>query len=415
MVLDLAAILLTLTAAFAWANERWIGAPRPIAILIFALASSLMIAVGDTLAAGNQIHEAVASFMRAVDFYATVMDGMLAFLLFAGAMQVDIARLRGRRLGIVLLASVGTMLSCLFIGGALWAVAAAVGAGIPLIWCLVFGALISPTDPVAILTTLKSARVPESVEVTMKGEALFNDGVGIVLFVALVGAALAGQEPSAGRILDGLAREAGGGLLLGAAVGALGYAALSQLDDYGVEVLLTVALATATFALARHLHLSVPLAVVVAGLLVGQRADGGDGERPRNYLHAFWTLVDEILTSALFLLIGLEVLVVEFDASFAWMAAAAIPIVLAGRFAAIGAAMALIAWRDDSHLAMVSLLTWGGVRGGVSIALALSLPEVEVKIGFLTATYAVVLFSTLVQGLTLGRVARRIWPRPAAP
>lgn len=408
---ELGALLLTLSAAFAWLNYRYVRLPHTIGLLVIGLASSLVLVLFELAVPEEQLYEALTGALRQIDFTATVMEGMLAFLLFAGALHVDLEELRGRAGSVALMASVGVVVSTAVVGVGIWLLSAPLGIPIPLPWALVFGALISPTDPVAVLSTLKVVRVPAALETEMKGESLFNDGVGVVLFTVLLAIAIGtGPEHDAATPL-GIARlfvvEAGGGAALGAAAGWLAYRMMRQVDDYPIEALITLGLVTGTYALAQALHLSGPIAVVVAGLLVGHRGpQDAMSEDTQRHVFGFWTLLDEVLNSVLFLLIGLEVLVLRFDPGFAGLAAAAIPLALLGRLAAVsGPVVALRPWLDFGP-GTVRLLTWGGLRGGISVALALSLPEVEAKPALLAATYAVVVFSIVVQGSSLAAVAR---------
>ncbi|ACS43903.1 cation:proton antiporter [Methylorubrum extorquens] len=408
-IFDLAALLLTLSALFGWLNRRFLPLPHAIGLLVMGLLASLALVALDLAFPQQHLYEDLTGALKQIDFTEVVMNGMLAFLLFAGALNLNLQALRERAWPVATLALVGTAVSTVVVGLAVWGVSQALGHPLPLAWAFVFGALISPTDPVAVLATLKNVQVPQALEVEMQGEALFNDGVGVVLFTVLLGfAAGGGGERGALGIAELLLVEAGGGILLGLVTGYVAYRAMRAIDDFSVEVLITLALVTGTYALAQKLGTSGPLAVVAAGLLVGERGPrDAMSERTQGYVSALWTLIDEVLNSVLFLLIGLEVLVLRFDASALWLAAAAVPLVILGRGVAVSVPLLLFRWSDRLSARNVPFLTWAGVRGGISVALALSVPEGEHKPALLAATYAVVLFSIIVQGSTLGMVARR--------
>ncbi len=408
---DLIAILLVLTATFAWINHRFIRLPHSIGLLVMGLGASLVL-IGVELAIPHVLlYEDLAGIIRQIDFQATVLNGMLAFLLFAGALHVDLALLRDRAWAIGSMAIVGTLISTAIVGVGFWLAARALGIALPLAWALVFGALISPTDPLAVLSTLKAVDVPETLELDMTGKSLFNDGVGVVIFTVLVAAAASGQ----GGDIDLLHTsgiffiEALGGAVLGLMAGYLAYRAMRAIDDYPIEVLISLALVAGTYALAGKLHMSGPIAMVVAGLLIGNRGphDALSDETQR-YLFGFWTLIDEILNSVLFLLIGLEVLVLRLDPSFGWLAASAVPLVLLARLFAVSIPVLALSPIHAFVNGTIPVLTWGGLRGGISIALALSLPEVAEKSVILSATYAVVLFTIVVQGLSLRALVERV-------
>jgi len=411
---DLTAILLTLSALFGWLNHRYLPLPHSVGLLVMSAATSLVLIVVELLFPQQQLLDVVKDALNQIDFSNVVMNGMLAFLLFAGALHVDLAKLRSRAWPIVILAGIGTVISTGLVGCGIWAASSLIGQPIGLAWALVFGALISPTDPVAVLSTLKTVNISPSLEVEMQGESLFNDGVGIVLFTILLRFALDnGEDTSAAAIGELLAFEAGGGLLLGAITGYIAYLAMRLIDDYAIEVLITLALVTATYALAHRLHMSGPLSMVAAGLLIGDRGPrDAMSDRTQRYVFGLWTLIDEILNSVLFLLIGLEVLVLRFEPLALVLAAIAIPTVLLARFIAVGTPPLLLAGTNLLSVRNVPFLTWAGVRGGISVALALSIPETPAKAAILTATYAIVLFSIIIQGTSLGFVARHTLRRP---
>ncbi|GJD46998.1 Na(+)/H(+) antiporter NhaP [Methylobacterium cerastii] len=409
-IFDLAALLLTLSALFGWLNRRFLRMPHTIGLLVMGLLASLSLVGLDLAFPAQHLYADLTQVLGQVDFTDVVMNGMLAFLLFAGAMSLDLRMLRDRAWAVATLALVGTLISTAIVGGAFWLAADLIGRPVPLAWAFVFGSLISPTDPVAVLATLKNVKVPEALEVEMQGEALFNDGIGIVLFTVLVAfaAGSGGEATSASGVAKLLLQEAGGGLVLGVVTGYVAYRAMRAIDDFPVEVLITLALVAGTYALAQKLHFSGPLAVVAAGLLVGDRAPrDAMSERTQGYVSALWTLIDEVLNSVLFLLIGLEVLVLRFELGGLALAACAVPIVLVARLVAVSTPLLMFRWGGNLSPRNVPFLTWAGVRGGISVALALSIPESDAKPAILAATYAVVLFTIIVQGSTLGMVARR--------
>lgn len=405
---ELAAILLVLTATFSWINLRLALLPHTIGLLVMGLGASLAVIGSDALSPGVINLEWLEALLREVDFQKTVLEGMLAFLLFAGALHVDVTSMRSRAVTIGLMATVGVAVSTAVIGCGLWLAADLVGVAISLPWALVFGALISPTDPVAVLATLKEVKTPEDLKIVMTGETLFNDGVGVVLFAVLLNVAV-GDGFDALGVGELFLIEALGGAALGAATGYVAYRAMRAVDDYSIEVLISLALVVGTYAGASRLGVSGPLAVVVAGLLVGTRGPHDAlSDQTQRYLFGFWTLIDDMLNSVLFLLIGLEVLVLRFDPALGWLVAVAVPLVLLARLGAVSGPVLLLGIFRKFARGTIPVLTWGGLRGGISVALALSLPEVAEKSAILTATYAVVLFTLIVQGLTLRAVMMRV-------
>ncbi|RIY00835.1 sodium:proton antiporter [Aureimonas flava] len=416
-VLDISAMLLVLSALFGWLNHRLIRLPHATGLLVMGLLSSLVLVGIEALFPGELIYDELARALRQIDFTKVVMDGMLAFLLFAGAINLNVRLLRSRAWQIAFLALVGTVISTAVVGFLFWWAAGLIGLAVPLAWALVFGALISPTDPVAVLNVLKNVEVPDAVQIEMQGEALFNDGVGVVLFTLLIGFAtgMGGDDFTIASAFERLAVEAGGGIALGLVAGYVAYRAMRAIDDFPVEVLITLALVAGTYALAQRLDLSGPLAVVAAGIVVGDLAPRrAMSDRTQGYVSSLWTLVDEVLNSVLFLLIGLEVVILRFDGTTTLLALAAVPLVLFARLVAVSTPVLLFRWTGALSARNIPFLTWAGVRGGISVALALSLPDGPAKSPILAATYAVVLFTIVVQGLTLGAVARRTLARPPA-
>ncbi len=406
---EISAFLLVLSAAFGWLNVRVFKLPHTIGLLVMALAASGALIVFDLIVPSSNVREVVAAAVGQIDFFEALMNGMLAFLLFAGALHVDLGLLREKKWIIGIMATFGVLISTFIVGVGFWGTARLLSVEMPFIWALVFGALISPTDPVAVLSLLKSVRIPESLKVTIAGESLFNDGVGVVVFTILVALAAGGGHFDLAHAGEILVTEVIGGAVIGLVAGFVTVRAMRAIDNYSVEILLTLALVTALYATAQRLHMSGPIAVVVAGLVVGNRgAETAMSEETRSYLFQFWEVLDELLNSVLFLLIGLEVLVITIKPSLVGLAVLTIPLVLAARFVAVSVPIVLLSLRETFTRGSIPVLTWGGVRGGISVALALSLPMVPEKEPIIVATYLVVIFSVIVQGLTIGPLVRRV-------
>lgn len=400
------AILITLTAVLSYINVRYIGMPVTIGVMLIALVLSLMLNLLGSFGLG--LERQAETLLRSIDFDKTVLHGMLSFLLFAGALHIDINDLIELKWSIGALATVGTLISTFLVGTLAWLVLAWLGIGLSYLYCLVFGALISPTDPVAVLGILKTARAPRSLEMRITGESLFNDGVGIVVFLVVLEMATGTHGVTAGDIALLFVQEAIGGALFGLGAGYAAYQMLKSVDNYQVEILITLALVAGGYALAHTLHLSGPIAIVVAGLLIGNHGRlFGMSEKTRAHLDVFWELVDEILNAVLFVLIGLEILVLTFTKQYLLASLLIIPLVLLARFIAIGIPITVLRSFRPFSPGAVRIMTWGGLRGGISVALALSLPVGPERDVILAITYAVVVFSIVVQGLTLGHVVKQ--------
>jgi len=421
---SLVSILISLAAVLSYVNYRYIKLPTTVGVMLVALVGSLALILFGSYAGG--LREQAAILVAQIDFNQVVLHGMLAFLLFAGSIHVDLEDLGREWLTISLLAIFGTLASTCIVGGATWLVLGWLGLPIPIVFALLFGALISPTDPIAVLGIMKSVGASRQLQAQMSGESLFNDGLGVVVFLILLelsgpgtsadGGAAALSSISVGSVGMLLLKEVGGALVLALATGFVCYQMLKRVDNYQVEILLTLAQAMGVYALADALHLSAPIAVVVAGLFVGNRGRAlAMTEKTREHVDAFWELVDEILNVVLFLLIGLELLVLEIERE--WLAAGvlAIPIVLTARWLSVGGIVGPLGLVTRQSKGAVAILTWGGLRGGISVAMVLSLPDSHSRNLVLTLTYFVVVFSILVQGLTVGRVIRRTGGATAAP
>ncbi len=404
---DFVAILLVLAASFSYINHKVLKLPTTIGLMALTLVASLA-AIGAGFVFPAAEHRA-AEFVRAIDFNRAVLHGMLGFLLFAGALHINMGDLARERLPVAILATVGVVLSTLIVGGLTWCLLALLGLHLSILYCLLFGTLISPTDPIAVFAILKRIGAPKSLEVTIAGESLFNDGVGVVLFLGLVEVIGEGNGFDPGHLGAMFFQEAVGGALLGLAAGYLVYRMLKSVDNYQVEILLSLGLVAGGYALADALHLSGPIAMVVAGLFIGNLGRAfAMSARTVEHLDLFWELVDEILNAVLFVLLGLEVLAIPFTSGYVKAGLLVVPLVLLARLISVGGPIALLRRRQVIPRYTVRLLTWGGLRGAISVALALSLPRVwQERELILVLTYLVVVFSVLIQGLTMGPLARR--------
>lgn len=403
----ISAILITLAAAFSYLNYRFIGLPTTIGVMLISLVMSLVLIAMHSM--GLYVGLNSENILRNIDFGAAVFNGMLAFLLFAGALHINLNDLKDKKWVVGTLATFGVALSTFLVGSLTWSILGLLGLSLPFLYCLVFGALISPTDPIAVLGILKSAGAPKSLETKITGESLFNDGVGVVIFIVLLELATGQSELNFSHVAILFGREAVGGVLFGIGVGYLAYQMLKRVDNYQVEIMITLATVMGGYALASKLHLSGPIAVVVAGLLVGNHGRLlGMSKKTREHLDIFWELIDEILNAVLFVLMGLEVLVLTFTRQYFLAGLLLIPLVLLVRFVSVGIPVGLLRRFYTFSPGAVRIMTWGGLRGGISVALALSIPAGPERDLIIAITYVIVVFSILVQGLTLGRVIKRI-------
>ena len=402
-MLDLAAFLLTLAAIFSYINFRFLKLPTTIGIMLIAMLISIsLVVLGHCGFEGIQNKATVV--LEGIDFNKALMHGMLSFLLFSGALHVNLEDLDQHKWIISILATFGVVMSTFIVGSIAWIVFWLIGLKLPFIYCLLFGSLIAPTDPIAVIGILKKAGVPKSLETKFTGESLFNDGVAVVVFLVIMGIVTGGHDVTAGHIMLLFVEEAIGGVLFGLAIGWLAYQMLKSVDNYQVEVLLTLALVMGGYAFARVIHVSGPIAMVVAGIFIGNRGRlFAMSENTREHLDSFWELMDEILNAVLFLLIGLEILVLTIKGNYLIAGLIMIPVVLLARFISVGIPVTFMRRIRDFSPHAVKILTWGGLRGGISVALALSIPNGPEREALLTVTYIIVIFSILVQGLTIER------------
>jgi len=400
-------IIIVFAALFSYINYRFIRLPNTIGIMIISLLASLVMIVVNSL--NPDLLVDVRQTIRSIDFHEVLMDGMLSFMLFAGAIHINAAELKKEKATILTFSTVGVLLSTLIIGSLLFGVCKIFELNIGYIYCLLFGALISPTDPIAVMGILKEANIPKEMEIRIVGESLFNDGIAVVVFISILQIINAGMENMRpDEILLLFLREAGGGIFLGIVLGYIGFYAFHSIDFYKVEIMITLAIVMGGYYLASVLHVSGPLAMVVAGIITGNQArQYGMSVITRDYVDKFWEIIDEILNAVLFFLIGIEMIIVEFSLQHIWIGIICIVIVLFARYISVFIPFIFLRKNNVFQKHALTILTWGGLRGGISVALALSLPKTEFSDFFVTITYIIVLFSIIFQGLTIGRVVKK--------
>lgn len=405
------AVLLCVAAVLAWLNERFVRIPTTVGVTLAGALSSILLIVLDTFGLTFGLRQRAESLLETLDFSTFVLNGILSILLFAGAMSLDARQLLRQRASILTLAGVSTVVSTILIGLASWGVFRLVGLDVPLVWSLLFGALISPTDPVAVLDLLKRAKVPKKIETLIAGESLFNDGVGVVLFIVIAGVAgiggAHGADPSVLGAVAVFAQEALGGLVFGAVLGWVGYRMCRSVDGHVVEVLLTLAMVVGGYFAATALGLSGPLAMVMAGLAMSAGKEAAFDGATREQVLGFWETLDQVVNILLFAFIGLDVLLTETTLPQILASLLLIVVALAVRFVSVWLPLHFMREREGYGAWTVRLLTWGGLRGGIAISLALGLPDSPYRTHVVTVTYAIVLFTIAVQGLTVMPIVRR--------
>jgi len=401
-------IIIVFTALFSYINYRFFRLPNTIGIMIISLVSSLIMISINFLDPSLLVN--TREMISSIDFHEVLMDGMLSFMLFAGAIHINAAELKKEKATILTFSTAGVLISTLIIGTLLFWICKMFNLNIGYIYCLLFGALISPTDPIAVMGILKEAKIPKAMEIRIVGESLFNDGIAVVVFISILQIINAGMDNlQPGTILLLFLREAGGGLLLGLVLGYIGFYTLRTIDFYKVEIIITLAIVMGGYYLADVLHVSGPLAMVVAGIITGNQArQHGMSEITRDYVDKFWEIIDEILNAVLFFLIGIEMIIVDFSLQYIWIGLIGIVIVMFARYISVLIPFIFLRKNNVFQKHALTILTWGGLRGGISVALALSLPKSEFSNFFVTITYIIVLFSIIVQGLTIGRVVKKL-------
>ncbi|MEO8415991.1 MAG: sodium:proton antiporter [Ginsengibacter sp.] len=407
-IYNIITLIIVLAAVFGYINHRFIKLPGTIGIMLISLIASLaVIGLGSIY---PDFFEKTIQSINAIDFNTVVLKVMLSFLLFAAAIHIDVKKLKSERMSIITFSTIGILISTLIVGVLFYATTSAFGLEVDFLYCLIFGALISPTDPIAVVGILKKAKIPASLETKISGESLFNDGVGVVLFITFYEIAKIGyKNTSIWSIMWLFIKEAGGGLLLGWLLGYLCFYMLKSINNYVVEVMLTLATVMGGYFVAELLGVSGPLAMVIAGLITGNKSlDHGVSEITRDYLYKFWELIDELMNAILFLLIGFEMLIVPFNLTLLWLGCMAIIIVLFARFVSVSLPIMVLKRKSSFEDNAIPILTWGALRGGISVALALSVPKYMYGEMFVSITYIVVLFSIVGQGLTIGKFANKL-------
>lgn len=405
----IATILIFLSAIFGYINVRFLKMPNTIGLMIITIIFTLVVLLLSYF--DPTLLNLEKSIISSIDFKTVLLDEMLSFLLFAGALHTNFEQLKIQRWPILLFSTLGVLTSTFLVGGVMFFVFQSIGFDISFIYCLLFGALISPTDPIAVLGILKQAKVPKKLETKIVGESLFNDGVGVVVFLTIFQIAKSGIEnTSIGDVGQLFGQEVLGGIFLGVLLGWISYRLMKSINDYDIEVIITLAAVMGGTVIAHKLHLSAPLAMVVAGLIVGNETvrSSAMSEVTEKYVDKFWELIDILLNAILFVLIGMEMLVLVFDDKYLLSGLIAIPIVLICRYISLFLPINIFKKKLDFVPKTNLIMTWGGLRGGISIALALGLTAEMHRNLFLVITYVVVVFSIIVQGLTVGKLVKKI-------
>lgn len=414
-MLELPAIILVFVSIFGFLNHKYLKLPLTVGLVLIALISGLGVLLLEAILPSLKLSDTIRIWLDEIDFNRTLMNGMLSFLLFAGALHVDLNNLMKAKLHVSILATFGVILSTFFNGTCFFYLTQLFGFNIEYIYCLIFGVIVTPTDPVAVLGLLKRLKVPKRLEAIIGGESLFNDGVAVVIFSVLLTIAFGSATGHGGHgamdanaILGLFVKEAFGGALLGMIAGYLTFLLLRSMDDYVLEVIATLALVMGAYSIALNLHISGPIAMVVAGVFIGNTGrQFAMSEKTREHVTDFWHLVDEILNAALFVLIGFEVIVLSADLNILSLSIICVIVAVLARLMAVSLPLNLLNPIIAKEKGEILILTWAGLKGGISIALALSLPDSEIKPIILTATYAVVVFSILIQGLTIESLIKR--------
>ncbi|RXK80964.1 cation:proton antiporter [Filimonas effusa] len=399
--------LITISALISYLNTRFIKLPGAIGVMVVSILLSVSILVSGKAMAGFGVF--IKDVTSNIDFSKTLLDIMLGFLLFASAFHFDYRKLKEQRKPVLVLSTIGVIGSTLIFGLLLDVITTWLGIDLPLVYCFLFGALISPTDPVAVLSVLKKSKIPPSLETIIAGESLLNDGVGLILFITIGEVAQQEQIFSITHALELFAVEVFGGIALGAVVALITYALTKKIQDFQTIILVSISMVMVISVIGGVLHVSIPLAAVAAGLILGNTSLGAKtAEGLQNYLHQFWELIDEILNTILFVMIGLQIVVLPFIKNYWFIGMLSVVFVLVARGVSIAVPAFLLKRSLKTSVKSITILVWAGLRGGISVALALSLPPSDYKELILSASYIIVIFSIVVQGLTLNKVVDKL-------
>lgn len=403
---EISGILLTAAAFGSYINDRWVKLPSSIGLMLLAMGAGF---VGLALEGMGLIDIApIDAFLHGINFSETVFHGMLSFLLFAGASQIEMGDLKSAQLPVAITATISTLISTIVIGSIFYFLAQFAGfTQVSFLYAMLFGAIVSPTDPIAVIGIIKKMGAPRAIETKIAGESLFNDGVAIVFYLTILELITGGAEPTVLKAVELLVQEAGGGLLIGGVLGWFARKMLAKVESYQAELLITLAVASGGYLLAEKLHVSAPISMVVAGILIGNRGRDALSAKKREHIDSFWELVDEILNAVLFMLIGLEMMVISIDKATAIMAVLCVPIALFARFLSIAVPVQLMRPFYTFQRGTTAIMTWGGLRGALSIAMVLALREEGMKSIFLPCVYFIAVFSIAVQGLTFSRLLKK--------
>lgn len=403
-ILTLISCLFLLTAISSAINHKFLHLPMTIGIMIMAFIFSLVLFISDYSISFFSGYHFAKDILSDLDFPKLLLNGALAFLLFAGSLHIKLAELWKAKYNVASLAILGTLICIFTLGSVFWLLFYLAPISIPFIWCLILGSILAPTDPVAIINMLGRLGLPDRLQAIFAGESLFNDGIALLAFSTLIAIATSGNHPNFSELSLVFIQEIFGSGILGAITALVTIAIIKRINHDEIMILFSLALAAGTFALAGHLHMSGPIAVVISGLLMGDYLQKRPNKEDHDTVTGFWNIIDEILNTSLFLLIGLEIMIIPFHPQTLLISLLCIPFLILSRFIAIGISGAVLLYKDSNRRGLISILTWGGLRGGISLAIALSLPDGELKSDILIITYVCVIFTIIVQGLTMERV-----------